>query len=214
MWNAFLDYLFPRRSLQGKEGGWVTPEERRRLVSHPEILETSVLRHLGLQSLDRICAGTNYRECPLLREAVASLKYRRVRGIAEELGAVLVGASTLLFTKDVPVLCPVPLHWTRKFSRGFNQSEMLASFVAKERGWKMENLLRRVRPTGSQVGRKRKARLEALKGSFRVLSGVHVPSSVILVDDVSTTGATLEECAKVLKSAGVLMVQGLVLAHG
>ncbi len=214
MWNALLDYLFPRRSLTGAEGEWVTSAERAKLVSHPEILETSVLRHLGLRHLDRIVAGTNYRESPLLRGAVASFKYRRIRGMGEELGAVMIGASNLLNTKDASVLCPVPLHWTRKFARGFNQAEILASCLAKERGWEVRHLLRRARPTGSQVGRKRNERLQALRGSFRVVDDAVIPSSVILIDDISTTGATLEECARALKDAGVVMVQGLVLAHG
>ena len=192
----------------------MTASERLGLVSQPEILDTQVLRQLGLRFLDRIVAGTNYRESPLLRRAIATFKYRRIRAMGEELAAVLIGASTLLDTKDEPVLCPVPLHWSRKFSRGFNQSQMLAAFVARERGWKAVELLRRVCPTGSQVRRKRQDRLAALRGSFRVHSGVQLPASVILVDDVSTTGATLEECAMTLKKAGVRVVQGLVLAHG
>jgi predicted amidophosphoribosyltransferase len=69
-----------------------------------------------------------------------------------------------------------------------------------------------MRWTGSQVGRNRNERLIGVRDAFAVRG--MVPSSVILVDDLSTTGSTLDECAKVLKNAGVKSVQGLVLAHG
>ncbi len=111
------------------------------------------------------------------------------------------------------VLCPVPLHWSRKFQRGFNQAELLAKKVATSRGVTMKNLLKRVRPTGLQAWRKRAERFEAMQDTFRPAQS-SVPEHVILIDDLSTTGATLDACAKALKEAGAKRVEGWVVAHG
>ena len=132
--------------------------------------------------------------------------------MGEGLGRVLAEVSQKI---PAGILCPVPLHWLRKFSRGFNQSELLALEVGAARGWEVKNLLKRTRWTGSQVGRRRRERLVGVKDAFVLGDGVEaIPHRVILVDDLSTTGATLEECAKALKRAGVERVEGLVIALG
>ena len=229
-----LDFLFPRRSLTGGEGELMTADELRSLRSVPVILETAALRAQGLEYIDRIVAAADYDSVPLLHRAVHLLKYKKVRGMGSMLGKILLDVSVFSLpsprtrphfvrsmrgkpdtqiTGEGPVLCPVPLHWIRKFSRGFNQSEILAHAVG-QRGWEVRNLLRRVRWTGSQVGRHRRERLIGVKDAFAIRSEKEIPSHVILVDDLSTTGATLNECAKVLKNAGVKNVEGLVLALG
>ncbi|MFA6522876.1 MAG: hypothetical protein WCS85_00715 [Candidatus Peribacteraceae bacterium] len=213
MFASLLDFLFPRRSLGGLEGGWVTQEEGKQLAAHPIVLETEQLRHLGVQYVDRIIAATKYAERSLVQRAVWTLKYRKIRDIAPELGALLAHAFPFLLLKDHPTVCPVPLHWSRRFSRGFNQAELLAREVSTRADLPFADLLRRVHPTGSQVGRGREERLHAVMDAFRV-AGSDIPSSVIIIDDLSTTGATLDACAKALKRAGVKFVQGLVVAHG
>ena len=253
MWNL-LDLLFPRRSLIGEEGGWITDAELRQLQSQPVILDIAALRAQGLHSIDRIVAAAEYDSVPLLHRAVHLLKYKKVRGIGESLGKMLVDVSVLCLPSPAPhqststssvsgaghplpqiprcarnagegpVLCPVPLHWIRKFSRGFNQAEFLAYEVGQRRGWAVQHLLRRTRWTGSQVGRHRKDRLIGVQDAFEVNRGLglglglglgmEIPQCVVLVDDLSTTGATLDACAKVLKNAGVKTVEGLVIAVG
>lgn len=222
--NFLLDFLFPRRSLTGEEGGWITDAEARSLRCAPVVLATPLLRSQGLDHIDRIVAAARYDRVLLLHRAIHTFKYRGVRGVGEVLGTMLVRASWLLhgegiqnnelrIMNDAPVLCPVPLHWIRRFSRGFNQSEILARMLGRERGWEVRNLLRRARWTGSQVGRKREERLRGVRDAFAVrVQGI--PQHVILVDDLSTTGATLDACAKVLKDAGVKHVEGLVIALG
>jgi ComF family protein len=173
------------------------------------IEEEDVLRKRGLKHIDRIVAGSAYHECPLLQLAIHSYKYRRLPGLDEDLAR--------LITKETPdtsaVLCPVPLHWSRKFQRGFNQAELLAKKVATSKGVTMKNLLKRVRPTGHQAWRNRAERFEAMQDTFRSAHGT-VPEHVILIDDLSTTGATLDACAKALKEAGAKKVEGWVVAHG
>lgn len=191
----------------GSEGAWITEEEFRRLVSAPVIEEREVLQHRGLLHIDRLIAASTYRECPLLRKAIHTFKYRRIPTLARALAGLL--PHTL---PSDAVLCPVPLHWTRRFARGFNQSALLASELSQGRGLIVRNMLQRIRPTGSQAKRHRAERLTALESAFRCVVP-DPPASVVLVDDLSTTGATLDECAKALKASGVKHVEGWVIAH-
>ena len=94
MIHFLLDLLFPRHSFTGREGELVTVEELRALRSVPVILEQSVLRSRGLESIDRVVAAAEYDTVPLLHKAVHAFKYRKVREVGEVLGvereAVLV----------------------------------------------------------------------------------------------------------------------------
>lgn len=228
MLTVLLDFLFPRRSLTGDEGDFITEAELRSLRSTPVIVGTNELRARGMMHIDRIVAAAAYDSVPLLKKAVQIFKYRKIKSVGETLGS-LVSDTSMVFLpradRDVgegsPVLCPVPLHWVRKFSRGFNQSEVLASIVGWRRGWEVRNLLKRNRWTGSQVGRTRKERLHGVKDAFEIGLGLgfglgqkKIPEHVILVDDLSTTGATLDACAEILKKSGVKTVEGLVIALG
>lgn len=229
MLPILLDLLFPRRSITGEEGAWITESELLSLRCAPVILEAPLLQSHGLLYIDRLVASADYKQSPLLHRAIHMFKYKKARGAGEALGRILAEASVLCRTgkaeKEKPVLCPVPLHWIRKFSRGFNQSEILARAVAEARKWEVQHLLNRVKWTGSQVGRRRKTRLTAVRDAFRIRRGRGrvdtdkpgwngMPSHVILIDDLSTTGATLDACAKELKAAGAESVEGLVIALG
>lgn len=213
MFERLLDFLFPRISLNGEEGMRVTEEEFSLLISFPVRTEAPELRAAGLLFLDRIVAASPYGASPLLQVAVRRFKYGRQRSYARELGAVLAEASEMIIPSDDLALCPVPLHWSRRFSRGFNQSELLARAVSEERGWPLASLLGRIRPTGHQAHRSHDARREALRGAF-TLTQIKIPLHVVLVDDIATTGSTLDACAEVLKMAGVEYVEALVIAKG
>ncbi|HAI98879.1 TPA: ComF family protein [Candidatus Peribacteria bacterium] len=211
MFDLLLDFLFPRRSLTGKGGQWITPAERSRLKTYPVIEREEILRKRGLKFLDTLRAASAYRDCPLLKKAIQTFKYGRVRSLAGDLAALIDTVAPPL--KDA-VLCPVPLHWTRLVMRGFNQSELLADAVSARRRLPVQKLLKRVRSTGHQALRPgRSERFMAIEGAFRCTTK-NVPACVILIDDLSTTGATLDACAKVLKETGVQKVEAWVVAHG
>lgn len=122
------------------------------------------------------------------------------------------------FLAGKPVVVPVPLHPRREKERGFNQAEIIAKLFAARYPLLLNSyILRRVRDTGKQVGKEREERMENIKNAFEVDLRFKNKDlrfkNVLLVDDVWTTGATMNECAKVLKRSGVEEVWGLVLAR-
>lgn len=157
-----------------------------------------------------------------LREAVHLLKYSRRDDLARPLAALMGDLMIRLECerdgawKRPRVLIPVPLHPSRERQRGYNQARLLAERLSRRFGVPLapRRALRRRRRTGSQTGRGAERRREKICGAFRAgwrkgLAG----KPVLLVDDVITTGATLEACAKALRVAGAGPVTGLVLAR-
>lgn len=220
MFDFLLDLFFPRRSLTGAEGVWVTPEELESFQLFPLMLPRDILRQRGIGDLDRVVAAGKYDSSPLFQKAIRTFKYGRV----DELGTLLAGLVIRSLPGllpdlradggDAPVLCPVPLHWTRRFSRGFNQAELLARVIGRKQRWQVAPLLRRTRPTGHQAWRTREERLHALQAAFVYSGKKPAPRRVILVDDLFTTGSTLQACAAALKAAGVERVEAVVVAYG
>ena len=222
--DSLLDLLFPRQSLGGDTGAWITEAELAQLQIDPVIETTGQLRARGISALDRITAAVPYHQAPLIQQTIWLCKYRRVPELAKTLGDLIVeavqwcdAAKLLSFDyaqDDSLILCPVPLHWSRRFQRGFNQAELIARQVRSTFNLPVQPLLRRSRSTGHQAWRGRAERLQAVQGAFRVRRNQSLPNRVILIDDLATTGATLDACAVALKEAGVQWVEGWVVAHG
>lgn len=208
-----FDILFPRTSLGGEDGSWMTQAEREACMQTPELLSG---RRLGCTHLDSVAGAARYVHAPVLRAAVTRLKYRRSRAYIPLLSATLRRAVALLPVSGDTALCPVPLHWTRLLSRGFNQSELLARTVAPSVGCVLVALLCRTRRTGWQSHRRsRTERKGAMCGAFSMVRRTSCPPKhVILIDDVCTSGATLDACAFALKQGGVHRVDAAVVALG
>jgi ComF family protein len=118
--------------------------------------------------------------------------------------------------ENIGAVVPVPLHAWRRYRRGYNQSELLARELARLIDVPMMNALTRVRHTTPQVELRKKQRRDNVRGAFALHEEVArrgEKGSVLLIDDVCTTGATLGECARVLKSAGFAPVYALTLAR-
>lgn len=139
------------------------------------------------------------------RRMIHRMKYAGRFDLAEMLGEMFGNAlSQSALYKDVDLLIPVPLHWTKRIIRGYNQSEELCRGMAKQMNVEYNfRALKRVRMTRQQARRKSADRWRNVAGAFRVvdlesLRGRHV----LLVDDVLTSGSTIEACAEALIGAG------------
>ena len=116
------------------------------------------------------------------------------------------------FFQNIDVIVAVPLHPRRLAERGFNQSDFIAHMVANKTAQNVEKLLKRSRFTRPQVGLSQPDREKNVKDAF-VLSGECTGKSILLVDDVFTTGSTVQSCAKVLKKNGARSVSVFTLAR-
>ena len=161
-----------------------------------------------------------------LRDIIHAFKYEGRRSIAKPLGALMRESGAVLL-QDADVVVPVPLHPRRERARGFNQADDLA----RQLGLPVAPLLQRVRHTTSQIELPADERHQNVRDAFALARipdpGSHlrqgyggqaggqarIPAVIVLVDDVSTTGATLEACARVLKAAGVKEVRALTAAR-
>ena len=151
------------------------------------------------------------------RASVHRIKYEGRRRLAAYCARQLAAfARRHLMDDPLDAVVPVPLHWRRLLRRGYNQAEWLAAAVAEELGVPLEQWLVRRRPTPTQVHRRRAARLANLSDAFAVgrAARARLPGArVLLVDDVITTGATAEACARTLRSGGATSVTVLALAR-
>lgn len=148
-----------------------------------------------------------------LREAVQRFKYRGQLTLERPLGQLLAEAVTAAGGPSPDLVVPVPLHVGRLRERGYNQSLQLARRLAGELGAPTAaTLLRRTRATAPQQGLDATARKGNLRGAFAVAERLG-GRRILLVDDVLTTGATVRECAAVLRRAGAAAVEVAVLGR-
>jgi ComF family protein len=147
-----------------------------------------------------------------LRRLIHLFKYAKVESLALPLSRLLLRAMPIDERFDLVIA--MPMHWRKRWERGFNQAELLAKPVAKRCRLKLSNNLRRKRYTKAQAGLTEPQRRENLKDSFCVRSAHQIAGKrILLVDDVFTTGATLRSAAEVLKGAGAIHVTALTLAR-
>jgi ComF family protein len=150
-----------------------------------------------------------------LRKLIHLFKYGRVRTLSGPLGKLL--ARALPREQAFDVIIPMPLHWRKRWQRGFNQSELLAREIGRRTHTPVENALRRVRNTAAQAGLTSAKRRLNVSGAFQVKKHAAIDAingrRVLLIDDVMTTGATAASCARALQRAGARQVTLLTLAR-
>jgi ComF family protein len=143
-----------------------------------------------------------------LREILHALKYGGRRSVAKPLAAAMASAGAEVL-KGADFVVPVPLHVLRQYSRGFNQ----ASELARHLGLPVLHALRRTRATVTQTDLPEARRHANVRGAFALRARVPAGTVLVVVDDVSTTGATLDVCAQVLLDGGAKEVRGLTAAR-
>jgi ComF family protein len=182
------------------------------------------LCRLGFNGYDAAYTYGSYEGT--LRKLIHIFKFDRVHTLARPLGALI--ASVLPREQQFDAIVPMPLHWRRRWERGFNQSELLANEISRRWSVPVVRAVRRVKPTVSQAGltnAKRRANVSGAFSSRRPLSGafafwkrsekfnLRAGARVLLIDDVLTTGATAAACARALKRAGAKHVTVLAVAR-
>jgi competence protein ComFC len=173
--------------------------------------------------LDQVMTGCDYSA--VVRLLVKEMKYKQVREVGKICAQILYYHTAI--PGPIDLIVPVPLHSSRQAERGFNQAAIIAEELSRLLGTPTMPLLAKVRTTPTQASQHdRQLRLDNLTDAF-ALDGALLKSKfftqqfanqtcdrVLLVDDVLTTGSTLNECARVLKMAGVAQVDAVTFAHG
>ena len=222
--NVILDLLFPKRCVScGKLGSYICKKcfSRIEFIKNPvcPVCQRQAVEgktHPGCKGryrLDGLVVAARYRGP--VKTAIIKVKYKWIYDIEK----IFVDLLSQRFWKfNLPaelILVPVPLYSQRKKWRGFNQAEILAKSLSLQFNVPYFDLMNRFIETKPQVGLSREDRKENVKGAFalrKIITRVN-GKNIILVDDVFTTGATLQECAKVLKQAGAGLIWSLTVAR-
>ena len=232
---ALLDIVFPPACLACRKAiethGALCPScwDRMGFIERPycERLGTPFAQDLGAEGLlspeaianppvyARARAVARFDEGPA-RQLVHRLKYGDKLDLAKPMGAWMARAGAEILT-EADMLVPVPLHRNRLWTRKFNQSAELAQVVARHCGVPMDAFaLARIKPTVPQVGLTRTKRAENVQGAFRVPDEARfrlIDRNVVLVDDVLTSGATINAASRALLRGGAKRVDVLVFAR-
>jgi ComF family protein len=168
------------------------------------------LCRLGLNGFDEVYSYGAYEGT--LRKLIHLFKFNGVRPLRRIFGGLL--AQVLPREQRFDAIVPMPLHWRRRWQRGFNQSELLAQEIARRWNVPVRKLVRRARATPPQAGLTSAQRRRNVQGAFKATGKTRLDGMrILLVDDVLTTGATAGACARVLKRAGAAHVSLLALAR-
>ena len=152
------------------------------------------------------------------RSLVIELKYHRGLHVLGDMVEIFRRSTHLIEEVRGATLVPVPLHARKERERGYNQAVLLAEALAVAAGkeTRVERLLRRVVDTQTQTAFDRRTRMANLKNAFALVRGPGINPALhyILVDDVFTTGSTLNSCARALRRAGALSLDVVTFGHG
>lgn len=176
----------------------------------PTVLPVADCRECAGRRLAFRCAAAAVTYEGAGRELVGQLKSGRRRGLAVPAGALV---SALLDAGPCEAVCWVPGDRWRTIRRGCHPAELLAREIARRWGLPAVDLIEAARLRRPQRGLDAAARRRNVRGAFRLRRGVAVPAAVALVDDVYTTGATLDACARSLREGGAAVVDGFTLAR-
>ena len=150
----------------------------------------------------------------LLKDIITRFKFNADLGLGKALGHMLLEAVSLHAYENIDCIVPVPLHPMRLKDRGFNQSLELSRILGRRINLPvLKDVLIKTRHTPPQSSMNRKLRLKSLKNVFEVRGNIAKDKSVLLIDDIMTTGSTLEECTRALLKAGASEVRIVFLAR-
>jgi len=213
--NLIKDTIFPIHCLDCNiEGQWLCDDCKKKI-------ELNYNTQTAVGNLKSLTAFFVYDEKTIIGELIKLFKYNYVKELEDEIEKILniskivISSGAVAESRNLSII-PVPLHVRRKRERGFNQAEILANIFNRKfkLGVVKNNLLQRKKYTSQQAKLKKEDRIKNLQNAFVINPKESIPKNILLVDDVYTTGATMQECASVLYQAGSQSVQGMVLARG
>jgi len=220
--KTIWDLIFPKRCINCKKEGQYLCEDCLSLIEiNPfnyclcEKLERrNKCEACKNKNLDRILSATAFKG--IAKEAIHKLKY----GHLEELSLPLT-LLILNYLQNIDcqinndfIVIPIPMHPKKKRRRGFNQSEEMAKIISKSTGIPLSTTLIKIKETKPQMELNRIERIENIKNCFIVRDKKEIENkTILLLDDVYTTGSTMEECAKILKENNAKEVWGLTIAR-
>ena len=149
----------------------------------------------------------------LVREMIHAAKFSKKARILRFFSGEIYHLARKEFPSKIDAIVPVPLHRGREWERTFNQAERIADEISGYWGIPVFKALRKVGRTKPQSSLSEYARRKNVRGAFVWNPKIQAPRSIVLVDDVLTTGATLQECARALRKAGVRRVYGITIAR-
>ena len=222
-----LDILFPKNCLScGKEGEFICENcklELTELKQHncivcqkPAIFGLTHPGCMSPQTADGLISFYDYRDEKMAKIIIAG-KYYFLPEVYKNLATMLafkIKTQHEHLLKQSVLLCPIPLHKARLRWRGFNQAQVLCEHLAQELDLKIANALIREKNTRTQKDLKKEERLKNVSDAFVLNKGSDIKNKyILLLDDVATTGATLQQAAKVLKRNGAKSVVCLTVAR-
>jgi ComF family protein len=203
--RGLLDLLYPPRCVVCREPG----AERFCAVCRGSMVLAEPPLARGSALSGRACVGMY--DGPL-KQAVLRLKYHDRRALAMDLGQLMARRLEELREEWQPeALVPVPIHPQRRRERGYNQAELLAAVIGERCGLPVREALDRIKDTLPQVGLSAEQRRLNVQDAFRPSGKASPGRRAVLIDDVQTTGATLEEVARAARAAGAHTVYALTL---
>lgn len=150
---------------------------------------------------------------PPYDKIIYHFKYRKKTNLAIFFGRAMASIiNSHYFLKDADTIVPVPLFWWKNLRRGYNQAALLSEIISQECNIKMNDILKRIKNTKTQTKLNEEARRKNVLNAFALKSNTIENKKIILIDDVMTTGATINECARALKEAGAKEVYSCVAA--
>ncbi|MBM3250872.1 MAG: ComF family protein [Candidatus Nealsonbacteria bacterium] len=213
MWiNPIFDILFPKFCVNCQKEGSYLCEDCFSLI------DISEKQYHLLKSINCLYCPSSYDNF-IVKKLINQFKYQFIKDLAKPLSFLiityLINLDKVKILKDF-VLVPIPLHKKKLKIRGFNQAEEISKELSKFLEIPVfNNILTKIKQTPAQVELKKEERKKNIRGTFfcqepEIIQG----RKILLVDDVFTTGATLEEAAGVLRRAGAREIQAAIIAHG
>jgi len=229
--DFLLDLIFPKECLSCKQSGTYLCQSCFKKIEFnikkycplckKDLENINICKNCQEKTyLDNIWVSANYNN-QILQDLIHCYKYQFIEELSSILSGIMIKyiLDNNIFineniTQENTIIIDIPLHKKRYLKRGFNQSDLLARDISNHFSIDKFNLLKRKKNTVSQINLKRSERQENIKDAF-VINSNNISSNkkIIIIDDVITTGSTLNECAKVLAGQGFAEIYGLVIAQ-